>query len=106
MKSEARGVGRALKSFAWLFVVGAGIVIAAAFVSPLHAQSGQQKAPPQSSNSPNSIPPGQAKHVALDGELEVQIEDSVKGSRVLHFLKSNGQRIQLQFADQPPGQLV
>ena len=105
MKTGTRGVGRASKFLAWPFVVGVGAIAAVVFASPLRAQNGQNAAP-QSFNSPNSTPPGQAKHVALDGELEVQVEDSVKGSRILHFLKSNGQRIQLQFADQPPGHLL
>jgi hypothetical protein len=45
---------------------------------------------------PPAIPPGQAIDVDVDGELEVQYEDSANGARLLHFLKVGNQRFALK----------
>ena len=38
----------------------------------------------------------------FEGEIEVQYEDSVTGSRLMHFLKTNnGRRLRLQYAGLP-----
>ena len=109
MKSVERGDRRAFNSFAWPFIAVVGVAAAVVSVSTLHAQGAPQKGAPQSSNStlpPQAAPAAQAKHVELDGELEVQVEDSVKGSRLLHFLKTGNQRLKVEFGSNPPGQLL
>ena len=47
----------------------------------------------------------QSASTELDGELEVQIEDSVAGSRVHHFLKVGDKRVRLRFPDSGPEML-
>jgi hypothetical protein len=107
MKSVERGDRRAFNSFAWS-LIAVGIAGAAVSVSTLHAQG---NAAPQSSSSlpPQAAPAAQAKHiehVVLDGELEVQFEDSVKGSRLLHFVKTGNKRLKVDFGSNSPGHLL
>ena len=47
----------------------------------------------------------QAAETVIEGTLEVLIEDSEQGSRILYFLKSDGRRIALQMK-QPPANLT
>ena len=47
----------------------------------------------------------QSASTELDGELEVQIEDSVAGSRVHHFLKFGDKRVRLRFPGNGPEML-
>jgi len=44
----------------------------------------------------------QVAETALEGTLEVLIEDSRQGSRILYFLKSGDSRISLQIERPPP----
>jgi hypothetical protein len=43
---------------------------------------------------------GSAQNVEVEGELEVEIEDSAAGSRIHHFVKVNGKRLRLALSDQ------
>lgn len=47
----------------------------------------------------------QVAETVLEGTLEVLIEDSDQGSRILYFLKSGGRRIALQMK-RPPANLT
>src|SRR5207249_2176417 len=48
------------------------------------------------------VPAQETVEVALSGELEVEYEDSVSGSRLNHFLRTDdGRRLRLQFSESP-----
>jgi hypothetical protein len=48
-------------------------------------------------------PPPQAAVVQIEGELEVEIEDSTAGARVHHFVRVPSGRVRLQLGGQAPG---
>ena len=54
---------------------------------------------------PPAALPSQAASIELDGELEVQIEDSAAGSRIHHFLKVGNTHVRLRFPGQGPEML-
>ncbi len=75
---------------AWARTLGLLAVLAATTSAPaLRAQA------PQAS-------PTAAAAVQLEGELEVQYEDSNTGARLVHYLRSGDTRMRLRFTGRPP----
>lgn len=63
--------------------------------------AGTTSAPALRAQAPQASPTADAA-VQLEGELEVQYEDSTRGARLLHYLRSGQSRTPLRFIGRPP----
>ncbi len=107
MEPRDHGQHRTSHPFSWSLTLLVGLALAALTAPHLRAQDGPP--PNRLAQITNRALPPQATSDAqaqFEGELEVQYEESANGGRLLHFLKTGNQRLRLQFAAEPPTNLL